>query len=718
MGEQLVAASSAAAFATTREDTLEKGAECLRALYELCESRKISPEDLHYRAASPKRRRAKRDASGSPTRAPRRDAGGAREESDASERDSVAAAAAAGGPLHGRRRRVRGRRRGALPPRRGARRRRAQRRRARPRERAGGAAGAVWLGDFDGDYVVRLLRALDEDGRAAYAALYPAAFVLAFAATAARARVRALVPGTGAASSGRGVIVLCGLVDVGAGLCARAALDARAAAPGVHSGSSLTEGAVGVAYDLPPLGALAPRAFQANRGALESRAKAEAQRVKAEAESKAAAKARALDAKAKADAALAYKMLAIDGAVEFVTQPFGAGMQVVAPMAGKAGFELVRGRIAEIGAFRFEGDDGVSLAAWLDRAKMKPSPDSSLNIRVRDQTGEEVYFKIKPTTQLVKVFNAYAQRKGINVTSLHFFFDGMRVRNDQTPQDIDMEDGDQIDCGDHAGTNYIFVKVGMSRLRTLQGISMDDKKRLEALVPAGKTERSVEAWASASASDVANANDLMRLAERVYGLGSDFDEPVPSFEDMTAEVRNRFLADESCSGDVFLGACVFRLLDSANVSRMVFLVNALCKHKRQGALLSIETEQFKAVVHNYIAAEAGYRGAAKTVSWLIATATARDYGHGPPKPNRSGKSLLHALFTHGYASAADAVFRRGDFGTPVDPDREAELAVVRRDAAYLAWLFGAGAAHLDAASRERFLGAGVGLAVDRAGLAG
>ncbi|KAH8082947.1 hypothetical protein JL720_8456 [Aureococcus anophagefferens] len=145
---------------------------------------------------------------------------------------------------------------------------------------------------------------------------------------------------------------------------------------------------------------------------------------------------------------------------------------------------------------------------------MKPSPDSSLNIRVRDQTGEEVYFKIKPTTQLVKVFNAYAQRKGINVTSLHFFFDGMRVRNDQTPQDIDMEDGDQIDCGDHAGTNYIFVKVGMSRLRTLQGISMDDKKRLEALVPAGKTERSVEAWASASASDVANANDLMRLAER------------------------------------------------------------------------------------------------------------------------------------------------------------------------------------------------------------
>ncbi|KAH8069935.1 hypothetical protein JL721_5472 [Aureococcus anophagefferens] len=136
------------------------------------------------------------------------------------------------------------------------------------------------------------------------------------------------------------------------------------------------------------------------------------------------------------------------------------------------------------------------------RAKVKPSPDSSLNIRVRDQTGEEVFFKMKPTTQLVKVFNAYAQRKGINVTSLHFFFDGMRVRNDQTPQDIDLEDGDHIDCGDHAGSQYIFVEVGMSRLRTLQGNYTDDMQRLEALealVSAGKTERSVEAWVSAAA---------------------------------------------------------------------------------------------------------------------------------------------------------------------------------------------------------------------------
>jgi len=77
----------------------------------------------------------------------------------------------------------------------------------------------------------------------------------------------------------------------------------------------------------------------------------------------------------------------------------------------------------------------------------KPSKDeNSLNIRIRDQTGEETFFKVKKTTKLDKVFNAYSQRKGVNSNSLRFLFDGQRVRGDQTPADIDMDDGDQLDC--------------------------------------------------------------------------------------------------------------------------------------------------------------------------------------------------------------------------------------------------------------------------------
>ena len=46
----------------------------------------------------------------------------------------------------------------------------------------------------------------------------------------------------------------------------------------------------------------------------------------------------------------------------------------------------------------------------------KPAADSGnepITIRVKDQTGEETMFKIKKSTKMSKVFNAYAQRKGV-----------------------------------------------------------------------------------------------------------------------------------------------------------------------------------------------------------------------------------------------------------------------------------------------------------------
>jgi small ubiquitin-related modifier len=45
-----------------------------------------------------------------------------------------------------------------------------------------------------------------------------------------------------------------------------------------------------------------------------------------------------------------------------------------------------------------------------------------------------------------KVFNAYAQRKGVNPGALRFLLDGQRINGDQTPKLLDLEDQDQIDC--------------------------------------------------------------------------------------------------------------------------------------------------------------------------------------------------------------------------------------------------------------------------------
>ena len=62
------------------------------------------------------------------------------------------------------------------------------------------------------------------------------------------------------------------------------------------------------------------------------------------------------------------------------------------------------------------------------------------------QTGEETFFKIKKTTRMEKVFNAFATRKGVQLTSLRFMLDGERIESDATPKMLELDDQDQIDC--------------------------------------------------------------------------------------------------------------------------------------------------------------------------------------------------------------------------------------------------------------------------------
>ncbi|EQC28393.1 hypothetical protein SDRG_13722 [Saprolegnia diclina VS20] len=70
----------------------------------------------------------------------------------------------------------------------------------------------------------------------------------------------------------------------------------------------------------------------------------------------------------------------------------------------------------------------------------------TITIRVKDQSGEETFFKVKPHTKMEKIFSAYAQRKGVPVTALRFLLDGTRIAADQTPKMLELEDQDQIDC--------------------------------------------------------------------------------------------------------------------------------------------------------------------------------------------------------------------------------------------------------------------------------
>ncbi|KAF7290591.1 Ubiquitin-like protein SMT3 [Mycena indigotica] len=60
--------------------------------------------------------------------------------------------------------------------------------------------------------------------------------------------------------------------------------------------------------------------------------------------------------------------------------------------------------------------------------------------------GEEVQIKVKPNTKFAKIFAAAEQRFGKESGTFKFVYEGKRIGKEDTPGDLDIEDGDQIDC--------------------------------------------------------------------------------------------------------------------------------------------------------------------------------------------------------------------------------------------------------------------------------
>jgi hypothetical protein len=57
-----------------------------------------------------------------------------------------------------------------------------------------------------------------------------------------------------------------------------------------------------------------------------------------------------------------------------------------------------------------------------------------------------VYFKIKKSTQLKKLMEAYCARQILDLDQIRFMFDGNLLRGSQTPGELEMVDDDVIDA--------------------------------------------------------------------------------------------------------------------------------------------------------------------------------------------------------------------------------------------------------------------------------
>ncbi|KAJ5728787.1 Ubiquitin-like protein SMT3 [Penicillium malachiteum] len=80
----------------------------------------------------------------------------------------------------------------------------------------------------------------------------------------------------------------------------------------------------------------------------------------------------------------------------------------------------------------------------MSEGEQAAAPAEHLNIKVTDNNNE-VFFKIKRSTQLKKLMDAFCDRQGKQQATVRFLFDGTRVRPDDTPETLDMADGDTLE---------------------------------------------------------------------------------------------------------------------------------------------------------------------------------------------------------------------------------------------------------------------------------
>lgn len=73
-----------------------------------------------------------------------------------------------------------------------------------------------------------------------------------------------------------------------------------------------------------------------------------------------------------------------------------------------------------------------------------PPQTEHLNIKVTDGNNE-VFFKIKRSTQLKKLMDAFCERQGKDKKTVRFLFDGQRVNDGDSPDTLEMADGDTLE---------------------------------------------------------------------------------------------------------------------------------------------------------------------------------------------------------------------------------------------------------------------------------
>ena len=83
----------------------------------------------------------------------------------------------------------------------------------------------------------------------------------------------------------------------------------------------------------------------------------------------------------------------------------------------------------------------TSTSHMLDAPPSRSMQDKQISLWVATMDGNEIAFKCKVTTPLKRLMDAFCNRQGVSSDDLYFRFDGNRIHERQTPEQLDMEDG-------------------------------------------------------------------------------------------------------------------------------------------------------------------------------------------------------------------------------------------------------------------------------------
>ncbi|KAL5710607.1 hypothetical protein ACHQM5_021149 [Ranunculus cassubicifolius] len=82
----------------------------------------------------------------------------------------------------------------------------------------------------------------------------------------------------------------------------------------------------------------------------------------------------------------------------------------------------------------------------MSEVNMDSSTSKHIKLSIRDQSGDTVTYRVKRSTKLRNLMKAFCVKKLLDIKTVVFLHYGRSIKHNRTPDQLQMEDGDEIDA--------------------------------------------------------------------------------------------------------------------------------------------------------------------------------------------------------------------------------------------------------------------------------